>query len=262
MLSEPTSPAPAEPSPPKIGLVALLGRLWLCLAECLFRKVVFNRGWLFGALIVAGLFAFEIFNFNTTEFALTDLLGGGAFLGLKWAAVLAFAFCAIDFAGLARLFTPDTDPQKNHLEVWYLTGAWFLGATANAALTWWAVSIMLLTQQSANVLVSREAVLTYAPALLAGLVWVTRICLISSFAIAGPRLFASPVPEAASTETAVAVKAPVSLPTAPTPTSVRSVGAEGSTAQPPWAAERPLPRRRRARLKRRPFQRGDLPPRP
>ena len=191
------NPNPPDGPKPKVGFVAMLGRVWLCLAECVFREAAFNRGWLFGALIVAGLFAFEVFNFNTTEFALTDLLGAGAFLGLKWATVLAFAFCAIDFAGLARLFTPETDPKQERLEVWYLTGAWFLGATANAALTWWAVSIMLLNQQSANVLVSRETVLTYIPVLLAGLVWVTRVCLISTFAIAGPRLFASPAREAA-----------------------------------------------------------------
>ena len=225
MMPKPNIPAPSNPAPvtpvtpeaakPKIGLVALLGRVWLCLAECVFRQVAFNRGWLFGALIVAGLLAFEVFNFNTTEFALSDLLGAGAFLGLKWATVLAFAFCAIDFAGLARLFTPDADPKQAHrLEVWYLTGAWFLGATANAALTWWAVSIMLLTQQSANALVSRETVLTYVPVLLAGLVWVTRICLISTFAIAGPRLFASPTREVETKETAAttALTAPAQSP--------------------------------------------------
>ena len=196
------NPNPPEQSKPKVGLVAWLGRLWLCLAECIFREAAVNRGWAFGMLIVAGLLAFEVFNFSTTDFALGDILGPGRFLSVRWATVLAFAFCVIDFAGLARLFTPETEPKQERLEVWYLTGAWFLGATANAALTWWAVSIMLLGQQSVNVLVSREAMLTYVPVLIAGLVWLTRICLISTFAIAGPRLFASPAREALPKEAA------------------------------------------------------------
>jgi len=200
----PANSNPPEPPKPKVGVVAWLGRLWLCLAECLFREAAVNRGWAFGMLIVAGLLAFEVFNFSTTDFALSDILGPGRFLGVRWATVLAFAFCVIDFAGLARLFTPDAnaDPKQERLEVWYLTGAWFLGATANAALTWWAVSIMLLGQQSVNVLVSREAMLTYIPVLIAGLVWLTRICLISTFAIAGPRLFASPARESLPKEAA------------------------------------------------------------
>jgi len=192
----PTGANPPEPARPKIGLVAMLGRVWLCLAECVFREAAVSRGWFFGVLLVAGLLAFEVFNFSTTDFALSDILGAGRFAGVKWATVLAFAFCAIDFAGLARLFTPEADLRQDRLDVWYLTGAWFLGATANAALTWWAVSIMLLNQQSVNALVSREAMLTYIPVLIAGLVWLTRICLISTFAIAGPRLFASPSAEA------------------------------------------------------------------
>ena len=65
-----------EPVRPKVGIVAWVGRLWLCLAECLFREAAVNRGWVFGALLVAGLVAFEFFNFSTTEIALTDLLGG------------------------------------------------------------------------------------------------------------------------------------------------------------------------------------------
>ena len=47
--------------------------------------------------------AFEIFNFDTTEFALQSYWEA-SFLGLQWATILAIAFCAIDFAGLARIF--------------------------------------------------------------------------------------------------------------------------------------------------------------
>ena len=66
-----------------------------------------RRGFLFGILIVGALLAFEIFNYSTTDFALTDLLGDLKFIGVRWATILSIAFCGIDFAGIARLFTPE-----------------------------------------------------------------------------------------------------------------------------------------------------------
>jgi len=44
-----------------------------------------SRGLLFGILILGALVAFEIFNYTTTDFALTDLLGDLRFAGLRWA---------------------------------------------------------------------------------------------------------------------------------------------------------------------------------
>lgn len=173
---------------PKLGFVGWLGRLWLCLADCLLKGVVLNRGWAFGLILVMALGAFEIFNFTTTQFALADLLGDVRFAGLRWASILALAFCGLDFAGLARLFTP-SENGRERVEVWYLTGAWFLGATANAVMTWWAVSLILLTRPIGNELLSRDELLTYAPVFIASLVWLTRVCLISTFALSGPRLF-------------------------------------------------------------------------
>jgi hypothetical protein len=60
-----------------------------------------------GAILVVALLAFELFNFDTTRYALSNLLGDVRFVGISWASILATAFCAIDFAGLARLFTPE-----------------------------------------------------------------------------------------------------------------------------------------------------------
>ena len=39
------------------------------------NKLRLQRGWLFGALIITALLAFELFNYSTTDFALADLLG-------------------------------------------------------------------------------------------------------------------------------------------------------------------------------------------
>ena len=141
-----------------------------------------------GSLLITALLAFELFNFDTTQYALGDLLGETGFLNVRWATILAVAFCAIDFAGLAYLFGPDRDPQHQH-ETWYLMGAWLLGATMNALMTWWAVSLTLLDHQTGNAILSHEELLDIGPALVAVLVWVTRILFIGAFSIAGSRLF-------------------------------------------------------------------------
>ena len=110
-------------------------------------KVKPSRGFLFGILILGALLAFEIFNYSTTDFALTDLLGDLRFSDIRWATILAIAFCGIDFAGIARLFTPEKGAGEPK-EVWYLFGAWLLAATMNAILTWWGVAIAILSHDS------------------------------------------------------------------------------------------------------------------
>ena len=108
------------------------------------------------------LFAFEIFNFDTTQYALTDFFGNTSFAGLRWATILAVAFCAIDFAGLIRFFTPERG-QETSVEVWYLMGAWMLAATLNALMTWWAINLTLLNHDLGNEIMSREELLRFAP---------------------------------------------------------------------------------------------------
>jgi hypothetical protein len=65
-----------------------------------------SRKMVIAAFLAVALIAFEIFNFDTTKFALHNLLGDIKFAGVLWASILAIAFCAIDFAGLVRIFTP------------------------------------------------------------------------------------------------------------------------------------------------------------
>src|SRR3990172_11220232 len=109
----------------------------------MFNRVRLQRGMLFGVIIITALLAFEFFNYSTTDFALSDLLGDLEFLGIRWATILAIAFCGIDFAGIARLFTPEQGSEEP-AEVWYLFSAWLLAATMNAMLTWWGVSLAVL----------------------------------------------------------------------------------------------------------------------
>lgn len=160
---------------------------WARVAETLMRA---PRHTFVALLLVAALFAFEIFNFDTTKYALSDLLGEVSLLGVSWASVLGFAFCAIDFAGLVRIFTPEQG-KGEHKEVWYLMGAWLLGATMNAVMTWYAVSLTLLHRplQSSEVL-SPEQLLTVVPIFVAILVWLTRILFIGALSMAGEQIFA------------------------------------------------------------------------
>jgi hypothetical protein len=143
-----------------------------------------------GIILIFALFAFELFNFDTTRFALHSLLGDVRFLGIGWATILAIAFCSIDFAGLARLFTPERGREEPK-EVWYLMGAWLLGATMNAVMTWWAVSLTLLNHDLGNEVLSREQLLKVVPFFVAILVWLTRILFIGAVTMAGERLLES-----------------------------------------------------------------------
>jgi hypothetical protein len=152
------------------------------------QKLHFPRKAVIGIILIVALLAFEIFNFDTTRYALQNLLGDVQFLGLQWAAILAIAFCAIDFAGLVRLFTPEQGADEPK-EVWYLMGAWLLGATMNAVMTWWAISITLLNHEFGNEVLGRAELLRWVPIFVAVLVWLTRILFIGAFTVAGEHIF-------------------------------------------------------------------------
>lgn len=156
----------------------------------IFKSGALKRGAIFGFILLAALFAFEIFNYTTTQFALADILGENLrFLGVEWATILALAFCGIDFAGIARLFTPQQD-QNEPVEVWYLFSAWLLAAAMNAVLTWWGVSVAIRTHQELSTLIVSQAILTkLVPIFVALLVWLIRVLIIGTFSMSGDRIF-------------------------------------------------------------------------
>ena len=148
-----------------------------------------QRGLAFGVIILTALLAFELFNYSTTDYALSDLLGELEFLGVRWATILAIAFCGIDFAGIARLFTPENGKQGSG-ETWYLFGAWLLAATMNAMLTWWGVSLAVLSHETlGNAVVERQILLRIVPIFVAVMVWLIWVLIIGSFSVAGERIF-------------------------------------------------------------------------
>jgi len=155
----------------------------------ILRGTVLRRGAIFGAILLSALLSFEVFNYSTTVFALTDLLGNLRSACVPWATVLAFAFCGIDFAGIARIFTPQRGRDETS-EVWYLFAAWLMAALFNAALTWWGVSVAIMNHTSEGGPLIGEAILTKAvPIFVAVMVWLIRVLIIGTFSIAGENIF-------------------------------------------------------------------------
>lgn len=153
------------------------------------QRTALKRGAIFGFIILGALLAFELFNYSSTLFALRDILGDLAFGPIRWATMLALAFCAIDFAGIARIFTPEQG-RDEPAEVWYLFAAWFLAAAFNASLTWWGVSVAVLQHNAAGgVLLGQPVMTKVIPVFVAAMVLIIRVLLINTFSIAGERIF-------------------------------------------------------------------------
>ncbi|HPH94274.1 MAG TPA: hypothetical protein PKW33_00255 [Anaerolineaceae bacterium] len=200
-------------------------------------KMAENRGMIFLGIIFTALIAFEIFNYSTTDYALNDLLGEMDFWGLKWSTVLAIAFCGIDFAGVARLFTPQS--QGRHAESWYLFGAWILAATMNALLTWWGVSLVTASHTMQSSMVMDAETLTLAvPIFVALMVWVIRILMIGSLSLAIDQYWANQVE---AMQPAVQRPAQAVRPAAPQPTytPTRQVTLPAAAPMSAAAASRP-----------------------
>lgn len=158
-------------------------------------QILTNRGLVTSLILLVALVGFEMFNYSTTFVALGDLLGETTFLGFRWSAILAIAFCAIDFAGIARIFMPD---EESHLpkELWFLFGAWLLAASMNATLTWWGVSMTINSHAMKSSAIIDPNTLTHiVPIFVAMMVWVTRILLIGTFSFSGRRFLRLALPE-------------------------------------------------------------------
>jgi hypothetical protein len=156
------------------------------------KSASLKRGAIFGSILIGALLSFEVFNFGTTSFALGDILGDLTFAGIKWSTMLAFAFCGIDFAGIARIFTPEQGRDEPK-EVWYLFGAWLLAAGFNASLTWWGVSVAIVSHSSAaaGAVVSSATLTKVIPIFVAVMIWLIRVLIIGTFSLAGDRLFST-----------------------------------------------------------------------
>lgn len=147
-----------------------------------------NKSILYVLIFIFALVAFEVFNFSTTEYALSDLLGDLSFAGIHWATLLTIAFCGIDFAGIARLFAPPSEKEEPR-SMWFLFGAWILAATMNAILTWWGVVMAIQSHSISSAgLVDASFMTKVVPLFIALMVWVIRIFLIGTLSKKGDRI--------------------------------------------------------------------------
>jgi hypothetical protein len=157
-----------------------------------------SRGAAWGIMIVAALLAFEVFT-SAPPSSPCRRPRRSDLRQLRWSTVLAIAFCAMDFAGIARMFTPERGCDEP-AEVWYLFGAWLLAASFNALLTWWGVSGAIARQAGgAGSAVVGDATLTgVVPVLVAAMVWLIRVLIIGTLSVSGDRLFSTAAPSSAS----------------------------------------------------------------
>ena len=205
----------------------------------MLKGLTVRRGLAWGVIIIGALLAFEMFNYSTTQFALNDVLGDVKFAGIRWATILALAFCGIDFAGIARLFTPEQG-RDEPAEVWYLFGAWLLAAAMNATLTWWGVAVAISSHSNLSSEVISSTTLTkVVPVFVAIMVWLIRVLIIGTFSVKGEKLFsqaetrnASRSPGSSTGQRLPALQPASSLNSHPRPSSVSSFRPASKVARP------------------------------
>lgn len=132
-------------------------------------------------MLLAAFTAFQAFNYSTTVYALKNLLGSTTMAGTHWSVILAVAFCSIDVAGIARLFTPGNTPTrvKNNRSLFV---AWMLTASLNALLTWYGVVIAISIQQAqTSWVVNSDILIKTIPIFLILMVWTIRILIVGAF---------------------------------------------------------------------------------
>ncbi|MGZ9235861.1 MAG: hypothetical protein ACXW4E_10075, partial [Anaerolineales bacterium] len=72
-----------------------------------------------------------------------------------------------------------------------LFGAWFLAAAFNAILTWWGVSVAIVSHASASggAVISTATMTKVVPIFVAAMILLVRVMIIGTFSLAGDRLF-------------------------------------------------------------------------
>jgi hypothetical protein len=103
--------------------------VWTYVAKAMTWAFIIGLGFALGY--------FEKTNYATNSAALTAVFGS------DWAASLAIGLAIMDFMGLARVVTPETDAGKEPEYVKYLFFVWFISSFINAGLTWFAAALQM-----------------------------------------------------------------------------------------------------------------------
>jgi len=131
-------------------------------------------------LLGVAILAFEIFNYATTEIAVTSILGDIRVLGISLGTLFALAACLADVGGISRAMNQETSLSKEPTEVWLAVGAWLVAAFLNALMTWYSVLELMVVRDIGNELITRNELLVYVPVSVALFVFIIRFTLINS----------------------------------------------------------------------------------
>lgn len=179
--------------------------------------------------IAAALAALEAFNFSTTDLALRNLMGDWGSGAMRWSTILALAFCAMDFAGIARLLDPGNASDNSSRENWYLLGAWALAGAMNTGLTWWGVSLAVLNHPVDDVLVMDPmTIVRVVPVFVAVMVWIIRILIIGMLvSVLNKVLYKQPIEKPASRRQPLGFNARRTIPEGYQPMTTSSQAGQG-----------------------------------
>jgi hypothetical protein len=134
-----------------------------------------------GWLLLGAFFAFELFNYSTTKYALTDILGAAALFGLRWDTLLSLLFCTIDLGAFVRFVRPER-PGEDPSAVHYLFAGWLLAAAFNAVLTWWGVSLAMVASNP------QLGLITWISVFISACVFLVRLFLMATLVVGGERV--------------------------------------------------------------------------
>lgn len=123
-------------------------------------------------LMTLALVSFEVFNFQVTQNALSDLLKPLGQAGVSWALVLTIALCAIDV--LALVWISSAMDKKRDFTLWFLFWAWFLGVFFNAMVLGWGFYLALQNHSAT------QAIATVLAVILAIVVSAIRVLVVNS----------------------------------------------------------------------------------
>jgi len=151
-----------------------------------------NKITIFFLMLAIAMVGFELFNYDTTRYALEHFMPGHDIFGMTWPSLLAISACLVDFAGIASIIAPERGPEEP-VYVWGVFVAWVLAAILNAALTWWGTLLAMLARPDlGNEVVSRTMLLQAVPLGVALLVLLIRVSLIGTIMAAGDKFLSAP----------------------------------------------------------------------
>ena len=103
------------------------------------------RGSFFVGMLFFALACFMLFNYLSTYETLKHILGGGLLVF-----AFAFALSIVDFAGLARIFTPETQAKDESKLIYILGAVWLLACIFDVFMTTYWVSLMMIRQDNGS----------------------------------------------------------------------------------------------------------------